>query len=170
MRFIYWEDHVKQLSTKLSKNIGVLLRLKLHLTTKLLHLVYNSLILPYLTYCNLIWSCASPSTINRIVTLQKNVRIINKAGYRDHTTPLFKKLGLLKVEDIHRQQILICMYKFSSKQLPGNFSSYFHETSTVHFHFTRNSDGYFIPSANKNIRQKCIRHSGLDCGTNYLVI
>ena len=45
-----WEEHVKQLSTKLSKNIGVL---------------------SYLTYCNLIWSCASPSTINRIVTLQK---------------------------------------------------------------------------------------------------
>ena len=109
-----WEEHVKQLSTKLSKNIGVLLRSKLHLKTKLLHLVYNSLILPYLTYCNLIWSCVSPSTINRIVTLQKKaVRIINKAGYRDHTTPLFKKLGLLKFEDIHRQQILIFMYKFS---------------------------------------------------------
>ena len=74
-----WEEHVKQLSTKLSKNIDVLLRSKLHLTTKLLHLVYNSLILPYLTYCNLIGSCASPSTINRIVTLQKN-RKNNKQG------------------------------------------------------------------------------------------
>ena len=39
----------------------------------------------------------------------------------DHTTPLFKKLGLLKVENIHRQQILIVMYKFSRKQLPNNF-------------------------------------------------
>ena len=120
----------------------------------------NFLILPYLAYCNLIWSCASPSTINKIATLQKAIRIINKAGYRDHTTPLFKKLGLLKVEDIHRQQILIFMYKFSCKQLPDNFSSCFHETSTVQFHITRNSDGYFIPSANTNIQQKCIRHSG----------
>ena len=75
-----WEEHVKQLPTKLSKIICVLLRLKLHLTTKLLHLVYNSLILPYLTYCNLIWSCASSSTINRILTLQTKSYKNNKQG------------------------------------------------------------------------------------------
>ena len=68
-----WEEQFKQLSTKLSKNIGVLLRLKLYLTTKLLHLVYNSLILPYLAYCNLIWTCASPGTIKKIVTLEKKL-------------------------------------------------------------------------------------------------
>ena len=92
------EEHVKQLSIKLSTNIGVLLRFKFHLTIQLLHLVYNSLILSYLTYCNLMWSYASPSTINRIVILQKNVRIINKAGYHDHTTLLFKKLVSLRLK------------------------------------------------------------------------
>ena len=109
-----WDENVQQLSTKLSKNIGVLLRLKLRLTIKLLYLVYNSLILPYLNYCNLIWFCASPKAINKIVTLQKKaIRIINNAGYREHSIPLFKKLGLLKVEALNRQQILIIMDRFS---------------------------------------------------------
>ena len=114
-----WDEHIKQLSTKLSKNIGLLLRLKLYLTTKLLDLVYNSLILPYLAYCNLITSCASPSTIKKIGNIAKKaIRIINKTGYRDHTTPLFKKLGCLRLRIfIDRKYSFLCINLVANSSL-----------------------------------------------------
>ena len=49
-----WDEHIKQVSGKISKNLGALRHLKNILTCKLLQLVYNSLILPYLTYYNII--------------------------------------------------------------------------------------------------------------------
>jgi len=60
-----------------------------------------SLVLLYLTYCNLVWACNSANKLKPVVVLQKRtVRNIAKVDYRAHTSPLFKKLGLLKVTDI----------------------------------------------------------------------
>ena len=67
----------------------------------MLCLIYNSLVLPYLTYCNLVWACSSAYKLSSVVVLQKRaVRNIAKVDYRAHTSPLFKKLYSLKVIDM----------------------------------------------------------------------
>ena len=71
-RSLYWEEHIKQIRSKVSKNIGILWKLKAYLTSKLLFMVYNSLILPYITYCNLIWSSANESKLDMLVALINN--------------------------------------------------------------------------------------------------
>ena len=38
------------------------------------------------------------------------MRIISCAGYRDHTVPLFKQLGILPIDFLYIQQLLILMY------------------------------------------------------------
>jgi len=66
----------------------------------MLCLIYSSLVLPYLTHCNLVWACNSANKLKSVVVLQKRaVRNIAKVDYRAHTSPLFKKLDLLKVTD-----------------------------------------------------------------------
>ena len=124
-------------------------------------MVYNSLVLPNLTYCNLIWSNACESRINKIIGLQKkSIRIISKTTYLAHTNPLFKKLGLLKMCDIPCHQILILMYKFSRSLLPENFVNYFCENCKIHSHLTRNSTGYNIPFAKTGVKKRSIRIEG----------
>ena len=60
------------------------------------------MILPYLNYCNLVWGSAYKSNLQRIAILQKRViRIVDKSYYNAHTEPIFKKLNLLKFQDIH---------------------------------------------------------------------
>ena len=127
-----WEEHIRQVAFRVSKTIGVLSRLKSFLSCKVLKMVYNTLVLPNLTYCNLMWSNACESRINRLIVLQKNsIRIISKTPYLAHTNPLFKKLGLLKMCDIRCHQILMFMYTFSRSLLSENFVNYICEACKI---------------------------------------
>ena len=89
-------------------------------------MIYNSLILPYITYCIDIWGNTYKSRIRDLILLQKRaVRIIDNAGYRDHTTSIFRKYKLLKLEDIIHLQTCILMYKADKGTLPGNIQQNF---------------------------------------------
>ena len=64
-------------------------------------MAYNSLILPYFTYCNWIRSNAYESRLNKLVVLQKKIiRIIGKAEYFAHADLLHKQFWLLQIDDI----------------------------------------------------------------------
>jgi hypothetical protein len=156
-----WGAHISQIVSKVSKNTGVLHKLKRYLSQRLLLLVYNSLILPYFTYCNSVWASCTWSRLSKVITLQKKaVRIIAKTDYLAHTEPIFKKLKLLKIGDINQFQILLFMYKYSINMLPITFSSYFQKNYDVHLHNTRASGGYNIPFARTKVRQKSLKFQG----------
>jgi len=59
-----WSEHISQVKTKISKNCGVLNKLKHFLPQSTLLLIYNSLILPYLQYCAIVWA-SSKIDINK---------------------------------------------------------------------------------------------------------
>ena len=49
----------------------------------------------------MIWASTYVTTLRRIVTLQKRViRITNKSKFDDHSSPIFKLLGITKFLDI----------------------------------------------------------------------
>ena len=50
-----WTDHYHKVTTYVSKAIGVLYKLKHILTKKTLVMLYNSLVLPHITYWNIVW-------------------------------------------------------------------------------------------------------------------
>ena len=59
----------------------------------------------------IIWGQVPNSYLIDILLKQKQaVRIISCAGYRDHTVPLFKQLGILPIDLLYIQQLLILMY------------------------------------------------------------
>ena len=74
-----------------TKSIAILYRSKDISNHKALYIIYCSLILPYISYCVELWGSTVKTAINSIVLLQKRtIRIINKAGYYEHTIPLFQ--------------------------------------------------------------------------------
>ena len=74
----------------------------------ILRILYNSLILPHLRYCELSWGFKS----DKIFKLQKRaVRIITCSKYNAHTEPLFKMLNLIKIEDIMKTKALESYYR-----------------------------------------------------------
>ena len=50
-----WKAHINYITTKISNGVGVLLRLSRELSYSILILIYNTMLLPYLTYCCVIF-------------------------------------------------------------------------------------------------------------------
>ena len=85
-----WKFHINNVASKMSRTVGVVTRLR-HLVprTTLLH-IYQSLILPYLTYGLAAWGQAAKTHLKKILVLQKRVlRLMYFAEPRVHTMPLF---------------------------------------------------------------------------------
>ena len=51
---LLWKNHIQQIENKVSKNIGKIYRLSHYLPHHVLRILYSSLILPNITYCNII--------------------------------------------------------------------------------------------------------------------
>ena len=46
-------------------------------------------------------------------------------GYSQHTDPLFSKLGMLNLSDIHKHNASTFMYKYIKEKLPSSFNGMF---------------------------------------------
>ena len=85
-----WENHVNNISYKCIRVIGILNKLKKVLPTRIKLLLYNTLILPHLTYGINSWGF----NCSRIKKLQKKaVRVIYNSKYNAHTSNIFKGTG-----------------------------------------------------------------------------
>ena len=93
-----WNKNTNMLTNKLSKVLGILNRLKYIYPQHILLIIYNSLFMSHVNYGNILWGSCS----NKIANLQKKaIRILTNSRYHEHTEPLLKAYGLLKVQDIY---------------------------------------------------------------------
>ena len=66
-----WKNHINNIKGKISKNIGIIKRLKYKLPEKTLNTLYNTLVFPYFNYCNIIWANNKPTRLKSLLVLQK---------------------------------------------------------------------------------------------------
>ena len=85
------------------------------------------------------------------------MRIISGAKSRDHTDPLFKKLNVLSLENIHEYKICLFMYKFYHKELPRMFDNMF----TINYNNTRQRRQLKIPFAKLESLRRTVRIKGV---------
>ena len=116
-----WNTHISKLSTKVSKSIGILYKLKLLLPLYILKILYNSLILPHFLYGILVWGT---NTKEPFKLQKKAVRVISNSTYNAHTEPIFKSLQLLKIPDIYKQCVLKFYFQYCHSQLPSYLQSF----------------------------------------------
>ena len=121
-----WKNHIDAISKTISRNIGVLTKLKHFVPENILYSLYCTLILPYINYGVLIWGNTCKIYLDKIFKLQKwAIRTISNSHYRSHTGPLFSKYNGLNVHDTFKLNLGIFMYKHHTNQLPPIFSMYF---------------------------------------------
>jgi hypothetical protein len=156
-----WSDHVDTVKEKISKTCGILSKLKYRLPQCALINIYNSLILPYLNYCAIVWANCSQYKLNSILILQKRaVRNLCHLKYLAHTAPYFKSLKLLKIFDIYTLQVCQFMFKVTYNLLPPSFIENYKTNSDVHCYNTRKSKNYHILSVRTTKRSKSLTHNG----------
>ena len=77
------KHHINYIKDKIAKSVGILKRLKYSLPENTLNTLYNTLILPYLNYCNIIW--ANNKRMQPLLMLQKcSMRIISHSSNNTH--------------------------------------------------------------------------------------
>ena len=155
-----WNEHIDQIANKIAKNIGIIKRISYLLTSKVLLMLYYSMIYPYLSYCNFVWASNYNSRLNRLIILHKRiVRIMTRSTYLEHTQPLFSRLGLLNLNQITTFQISVFMFKSLNNLLPHDFLKITQLNSDYHNYNTRISSLPRSEFARTNYRKftiKCI--------------
>ena len=132
-----FNTHIDVIAEKISKNAGVLYRLKEYVPHQTLLCVYRCFVECYINYCTIVFGNAYQSHVKPLETAQKKcIRIIANQPPLSHTTPLFFDLKLLMISDIYKYNIGIYMYK--NKYL---FESFLRQN----VYLTRSNDSYDPP-------------------------
>ena len=90
-----WTDHFSLLKNKISKNIGVIKRIRKNLPLYTLRMLYYALINPYFDYCNIVRGIERNHHLENLFKLQKKaVRVITWSKWNSHSSPIFKQLNI----------------------------------------------------------------------------
>ncbi len=170
-----WKYHITKTTNQISKNIGILRKLRNTLPKQILFTLYNTLVLPYISYSNIAWaitdrtltqnSCPWTSTnttkLDDIFKLQKRaLRIINNSNYTSHTKTMFKELKTLNIFDLNKLQTAIFMYRYKTNTLPNSFINFFSKHSDVHNYNTRQANKYITAIPSSNFVKHSIKYTG----------
>ena len=155
-----WCEHIRSIENKISRNIGILYKCNKILDSVHLLYLYNSLVLPYLNYCAVIWGNNKKCRLTTLTCLQKKaIRCIAKVGFKDHTSPLFKKYHMLKLSDIICMNTGVLMFRIMrSKVLPN--LNLFMPVNAIHYYNTRNTASIFITQCRTNYRKHSLKYTG----------
>jgi len=154
-KHLTWDQHVHKISTKISKTIAIMNKLKHTIQSAVLLTIYHSLIMPHFSYGMLSWG----SKCCRLNKLQKKaVRVIVNASYNAHSEPILKGLRLLKLQDMCTLQELKLCFKLEHALLPSYFYSIYIRHSDNHDFSTRNSKDFQLP---------LIKHSFAKCSIRF---
>ena len=151
-----WKPHVDMISNKVSKYIGVLNRLKRQLPGFILKTIYISIIQSNLNYSITAWGF----NCGRLKRIQKKaIRIVCDSKYLGHSTPLLKKAGILRLEDLFKLNMLKWYHKYVNKKLPKYFLDFeIKSQNQIHDHDTRSSNTISTPVPRLHCARRCLRN------------
>ena len=145
-----WQSHINLISGKISRITGMMARMRHFLSSKELLLLYNTLILPHLNYCAVIWGSTYKSRLQKIVLLQKRAaRIIDKNPFLFPSNNLFIKYNMLKFPDLIREQNIIILLAYLNNALPHLVSDMFLLSKPLN---TRAVEHFVTPFSRCNFR------------------
>ena len=126
-------DHISSICKKASQRIGVLMRLRNLIPTKAKLVLFKSAVLPYLTYCHVVWHFCRSSDVRKLERLQERGL---RAVYRDKDatySQLLKRAYLPTLSNRRLQDICILMYKVKHKLCPTYICNIFNNHNSSYF-------------------------------------
>ena len=154
-----WKVHIKKLASKISRNAGILYKLKGIVPNKVLKMIYNSFIQSHLNYCSCIWGLGSKASIKCIFIAQKKAIRAIENGFVNyfynketgelptHTKAIFKRNELLTVHNIVAKNCLIAMHRIYRMSYPKNVMSI---CQILHEKRPRRQEQFFKPEYFRN--------------------
>ena len=156
-----WDHHINFTKSKVAKGIGIICKARKLLELDSLVTLYYSMIYPYLTYCIEVWGNSGQIHLDSLFKLQKKIlRLVLCTNYHAKSGPLFKKLNILKLNQIYILSIALLMFKYVKGMLPSIFDDIFVRTSDVSSRVTRNSNKLAVPLCRTELYKKSTKYQG----------
>ena len=97
-----WKDHVRYVISKVGKIVGILGRLRRNITIHAAFEMYNSLILPIVDYCDVVWFSCNKADTESFESLQRRAsKIIVKSKFGIKSTDYLKFQSLEDRRNAH---------------------------------------------------------------------
>ena len=133
-----WKYHIESICHKISKSIGIIAKIRHYVPRRVLLSVYNSLIVPYLTYGICGWGNCAFTFQRKIVTLQKRaLRLIYFSKSKEHAVPFFLKSNSLPLSSIFFRDCSYLLYDINRQIAQVSILNQFVKTSQIHNYRTR---------------------------------
>ena len=165
-----WSHHINLLATKISRNAGILYKLKGIVSDSILKMLYNSFVQSHLNYCSSVWGLGSNNSISKLFIAQKKaIRAIeNKCNvyFYDkvtgstpcHTKSIFNRNKILTVHNLIAKNCLVQLHKVCLNVTPANLSALF---KIINSNQPRRDPLVFeIPYSRLKSSDKLISHKG----------
>ena len=158
-------SQIEYLESKLSRAVGIISKLKHFFPSSVLLKLYYALFHSNLLYGLLIWHNTYSTYTNKISRLQnKAIKMIANSKRTDKCAPIYEKLKILQLHDLHIYETATFMHKFHNNKLPVSFSQYFNRIAAIHSVHTRsNTSGltYYIPQYKTTHLQRSLKYTGV---------
>ena len=169
---ITWREHIATLSLKMSRNAGILYKMKGILPQKVMKTLYHSFIQSHLNYCSIIWGLGPKAKIQALFIAQKKaIRTLipgfanyfyNKdTGEKPHRTK--KTFAVNEIMTVHNQilaNVLVFMHKIHREVAPNSIKRIF-ATNDDDITTLDGPEEIFVPSLSRlEMYKNSILHKG----------
>ena len=157
-----WKEHIKTVSTKVSRAIGFLKHAKNILPIASLKTLYSSIVEPHFRYCCSVWGCCGTTDIDQLQKLQNRAaRIVTNSSFDAPSGPLIRSLGWKTVRELVDQDSRLMVYKSINELAPQYMSNLFTRNSTCSSRSLRSTKTDLrIPKKTSANGQKCFSYRG----------
>ena len=150
-----WYRQISHVNQKISKNIGILYKLRHYVNLKTLFSLYYALIYPYLIYGIMSWDNTYKGSLQKIVRKQNQcIRCIFFLSKNENLEPYFKISDILRLESVFQYKIAIFTKTLltPNTMYPSAFNDIITPISEIHNYNTRLSSkqNIFRPSIRTN--------------------
>jgi len=159
-----WKPQLLHVSTVIARNTGVIYRTCPVIDFKTALLLYDTLIGPYLTYCNIVCASCAKSNLDRLLRQQKKaIRLVYAASRLSSSSVWFHRAKRLNLLDIYFLQLSSFMYLFRYNLLPSTFRYYFITNDSIHSYNTRKKNDLRIAFARTVTHYLSVKIVGPKC-------
>jgi hypothetical protein len=158
---LLWQKQIDEITTKVSRGIGMIRRMKTYVPEETLKTVYSALIKPHFDYCNLVWDNCSKYLLEKLQKLQNRAaRVITGKSYEIRSSEILKNLGWQPLLNQRKAKRAIFMYKIRDNDLPECLASMFNISNNQNYNLRSNELDFSIPKPNTNYLKKSFSYSG----------
>ena len=114
-----WKENINEQCKKISSAIALLRRAKSFVPQNKLIRMYNSLVVPFFTYCSTVWNDGNHTNLEKLYKLQKRAaRLITCSNYEKRSKTIFKNLKWFPIEFTLRKREILMPFKVIHRVAP----------------------------------------------------